>query len=114
MGNNLGNQGQPLQDLRNCLQKAKSVPSLDMLVDLENDVVEEAIRNIAEQGKTIHITYNPNVYTQDLKNVQPDSDKVYILCDCDGNLEDLTPLLEFVSINKRHQYQSARKEYLSS
>ncbi len=100
---------------RNQLHRAMGDPKVNFgaVARLENEMVDEAFRNIARQGKEVQITSNQNVYTQDLERKIEDG-KVYILCNENGDLQDLTPLFPYISARKRMEYHSLKSKYLRS
>jgi len=98
------------QDLRNSRNQLRSAISrsevnFESLSQLEIELVKEAISEIANQRIDLYLTSQPQEITPD---------RVYLFCDEQGNLQDLTPLLPFVSPEKRAKYKSARKDYLGS
>jgi|TARA_B100001964_G_C13940655_1_gene468742 hypothetical protein len=109
-------QHQSLRYLRSQLQTAigDSEVNLSSLSQLEVEVVKEAFRTIAGQGNEVLITFNQDTYAQDLERMKAGEDKVYLLCDEAGNLQDMGPLLPFVSARKRREYEAFRSKYLSS
>lgn len=99
----------------NQLRRAMGDPKVNFgaVARLENEIVDEAFRNIAKQGKKVLITSDQRVYAQDLERKIEDG-KVYILCNDEGDLQDLTPLLPYISARKRMEYNSLKSRYLRS
>ncbi len=110
-----GEQHQRLMCLRNQLQTAigDSGVNLSSLSQIEFEVVKEAFRIIAEQGNDVLITFNQDVYARNLERMRAGDDYVYLLCDEEGNLQDMSPLLPFVSERKRREYENFRRRYLN-
>ncbi len=108
-------QHQSLRALRSQLQTAvgDSEVNLGSLSQLELEIVREAFKSIAERGNEVLVTFDQDVYAQDLKRMRAGDDKVYLLCDLEGNLQDMSPLLPFVSVKKRREYEAFRNKYLS-
>ena len=108
-------QHQNLRHLRNQLQTAvgDSEVNLSSLSQLEVRVVKEAFCTIAERGSEVIVTFDEDVYAQDLERMKAGDDKVYLLCDEEGNLQDMSPLLPFVSAKRRRKYKAFKRKYLS-
>jgi len=108
-------QHQSLRALRSQLQTAvgDSTVNLSSLSQLEVEIVKEAFRNIAEQENEVLITFDQNVYALDLARMEAGDRRVYLLCDVEGNLQDINPLLSFVSAKRKREYESFRSRYLS-
>ena len=107
-------QHQSLRKSREQLEKIAGTPKVNLssLSGLELEVVKEAFRAIARQGREVLVTHDPYIYAQDLK--RGDGKVLYLLCDEEGHLQDMTPLLEFVSPDKRREYEASKREYLNS
>ena len=87
------------------------------LSQLEDIITIEALQEIAKRGIEILCTNDPKVYELDLEKMRAREDKVhqvYLLFDEEWYLQDLSPLLQFVSQEKRGNYEQLRAEYLGS
>jgi len=106
------------QSLRNLGDKLRVVTGglgkdINILSQLELDIVREAFLRIANRGMEILVSTDPRIYDQDLKRVESgEGSEVYLLCDENGHLQDIGPLLEFVSPIKRANYEKLRDDYL--
>lgn len=109
-------QHQSLRYLRNQLETAvgHSTVNFGSLSQLEIEIVKEAFQTIAERGNEVLVTFDQNVYALDLERMRAEGDKVYLLCNEEGNLQDLSSLLPFVSVKRRREYEALRDEYLRS
>lgn len=109
-------QHQNLRDLRNQLQTAvgHSTVNFGSLSQLEVEIVKEAFQTIAKRGNEVLVTFDQEVYAQDLVRMKSGDDIVYLLCNEEGNLQDLSPLLPFVSVKRRREYEALRNKYLRS
>jgi|TARA_Y100000310_G_scaffold266725_1_gene278367 hypothetical protein len=109
-------QHKSLRYLRNQLQTAigDSEVNLSSLSQLEVEVVKEAFQTIAKRGNEVLVTFDQDVYAQDLKRTILEDNKVYLLCDEAGNLQDMSPLLPFVSARRKREYEAFRSKYLGS
>jgi hypothetical protein len=105
-----------LRESRSQLENAARTPPVNLtsLSDLERKLVQEAFANIAEQGMEILVTSNEGVYARDLERmrIEKGDRTVYLLCDQEGGLQDITPLLSFVSEERRDKYERLRDSYL--
>lgn len=105
-----------LRNSREQLQEAAGASRINLtsLSQLETALVREAFRVIAEQEREVLITFDPHAYTQDLVRMKRGDGSVCLLCDEEGNLLDMNPLLPFVSDGKRRKYELGRVSYLGS
>lgn len=109
-------QHQSLRDMRSQLREAVGDTSVNLssLSQLEVKIVEEAFRNIAEQRNEVLVTFDTNVYAMDLERMRAGDSRVYLLCSEEGDLQDISPLLPFISEKRRKEYEDLREKYLRS
>ena len=99
--------------IRQPLKYSMDAENLRELSQLESSIVIEAFQEIERKGIKVFVTYDRDVYKQDLRLMEKDPDKVYILCNIYNNLRDLSPLLRFVSSEKRAEYSQLNRQNLS-
>ncbi len=74
---------------------------------LGQKIIEESFKKIKEQELEVIVTHDFRDLNLD------DKDKIYLLCNGQNIITDLTPLLDFVSRKKRKKYEQLKK-YLSN
>ncbi|MAG73387.1 hypothetical protein CL620_03665 [archaeon] len=106
-------QHQDLRQARDQLRNALAAPHVntELLSQLEATLVREAFEAVAAQGSEVLVTFDKDVYEQDQKSAD---ETVYLLCDQDGHLQDINPLLSFVTSARREEYEAFRRNYLRS
>ena len=109
-------QHQSLRALRKQLEIAvgHSTVNCGSLSRLEVEIVKEAFQTIAERGNEVLVTFDQDVYARDLEKMKAGDHKVYLLCNKEGSLQDLNPLLPFVSAKRKIEYGALRDKYLRS
>lgn len=88
--------------------------NVDLLSELEWEIVRQGFQSIANNGKVVLITFDPVIYAEDLEKMTEGSNEVYILCEEEGSLQDISPFLSLVSPELRQQYEKLRLEFLRS
>lgn len=86
---------------------------LRQIATLELELVREALQTIRERGIEVLITQTPRVYESDRASMASGGNIIYLLCDEEGFLRDLSPLMPFVPKEKRDLYESVRAMYLN-
>lgn len=81
---------------------------------LEEEVIATAIAEIARRGIKIESTFDYNIYRKDIRKMRAGERRVYLFVDASGNLQDMNPLLRYVSSELRSTYERARETYLGS
>lgn len=81
------------------------------LSQLEVEIVTTALREIAIRDMDILISHDPKVYEQ-ASHAKGHRKNVHVLCDWEGDLQDITPFLEFVTQETRDLYERQRDLYL--
>lgn len=80
------------------------------LSKLEIEILTTGLKNILRKGKQVYVTFDSRSY----KGQKTDPDNIYILCDQQGNLQDIIPLLDYIPPEMKEQYIAKRSKYLSN
>ncbi len=79
---------------------------------LESKIILTAFELIKKRGIEPEIIFDEKIYREDMKRKKTEGE-VYLLCDKQFNLLDITPLLDFVSSKERKKYERAKRRYSS-
>ena len=93
--------------------RARNAVTFKEMHDLEQKVVEEAIAEIARQGRAIHVTDSKEIYEHDLARIS-EIPYVPLLCDREGYLLDTESLEPYIQPSRRAAYEEMREKFLSS
>jgi len=86
-----------------------------LLAKLEGRLVNEALVNAGIRGINVSVTYDKSIYNRRLSgNGETGDNNLLLLCDENGDLQDLRPLFSYVSQETRESFDDLRKEYLYS
>jgi len=101
---------------RNQLRSASEIQEAgyDSLSRLEGKLATEAFVNIAFRQIEVDVTLDPSIYRVESTRINSDNtNRLLLLCDENGDLQDLQPLLQYVSKETRGSYRELKDKYLS-
>jgi hypothetical protein len=105
-------QHQSLRRVRNQLRESRGdrILSLSKVSDFETGLVQEALEELAKLGVDVTVTADPGEYNR----FDSRSGSICLLRDDEGNLQDLSPLLPYVSQQTKRAYEATRGDFLGS
>ena|SRR3989338_5814288 len=81
---------------------------------LEEEVIVTALQEIAQRNIEIKITFDYKTYRKDVRRMRAGERTVSLFLDEKENLQDINPLLRYISSDLRSRYERARETYLGS
>ncbi len=97
------------REIRLRLWQAVQEQKLQECSALEQEILVDAFETIARRGFSVLVTHDEEAYKTDLERMQNSENPVYLLCDTKFNLLDINPLLQFVSDERRTQYERIQR-----
>ena len=80
------------------------------LSKLEVEILISGLQTAARKGVKVYVINNEKQY----ETLKKDPTCIYVLCDNEGNIKDIEPILDYVSPDIKKKYLQKRDQYLSS